>query len=479
VSPEAVHAILADLERAATRVSTREDGREMWRFRVDDAGPVYELHFYPAEAVGAFPLLAAPSTAVREFTQLQSLQTLAIPATRVIANLKGLRLGNRKGDGCIIVHDPAVVPMDDLLRRDWPPPTHRRRLERLASFIAHLETLSKVNMTPVSLRADCFGVRGETTLLLEGSSLLSGKVDAGRLAELDTQTRHVTSVADRMRVWRALLGETTPPRRDRTLTRRARELVTAELFETGEFHEIESDGWAGKALRRSPMIVPWSIASGLSISHDQWLTALPALLDASGGKPIKFDQSSLVTTQTIELGGRSIEIVSKRPAFKPGFRGNFDRYRRSRVMRAWQKTWRLLAIGLPCEMPLAVLERRRGWRLVEQIFVVEHVPGTTLEHVDLNTMDSHERWRLMWSAGRTLRLLERNGYRHADAKSANWIAWADARGQAKPIMVDLDAMRTYGRRGEGAARLARSLRAHPQIADSDLATLEAAFHWRR
>lgn len=479
MSPEAVHAILADLERSATRIPSRPGGAEMWRFKVDSGGIEYDLHFFPDEQESALRTRLGGSRATRQFTQLQSLQTLAIPAARVIASLKGLRVGERKGDGCIVVHDPTAIPLDEVLRS--PPQSHRERLELIAALIERLESLGKINMCPMPLRPELFALRdvpgGKTLLLIEGDWTLAGRVTAERLSELDALTRHVTRVSDRLRIWKHFMRDAPPPRRDRALARSSRRLVGESVAGIGAFGHIESGAWVGQFLRRVPMVLPWSKLGGVELSHDDWLRVLPAILDTSRGVPFKADHAALVTGQTIELAGRQIDIVVKRPAFKEGFHGAVQRYRRSRVKRAWTKTWRMLGLGLSCEMPLLMLERRRGWRLVEQIYVAERVPGPTIATADLDALAPAERWRLLWAAGRMLRQLENGGLRHADAKSVNWIAWTDAAQHIRPIMLDLDSIRIYGSRGVGIARLTRAMKQHPQVSDADLVTLASGYRW--
>lgn len=471
VSPEAVHAILADLERRAKRIATRADGRETWRFRVDDAWPEYDLHFYPHDDT-ALKRYVGGADAAREFTQLQALQKLLIPATRVIANLKGLRLGERKGDACIVIRDPAAVPLERTLH-DAAAWSHRQRLAVLASLIERLESLHRQKLCPVPLTAQVFARRDETTLLADGSATLRGVVDLDRLHELNASTRHVTSATERLRAWKHFRDEP-PPRDDRALARYGSRVMAEAARGEGAFGAIEVGNFTGRFLRRMPLTLPWSTASTVDFDRESWIAAIESF-DATAGEAIKNDAAARVTAQSLVVAGRTFDVIVKRPTFKPDFRGLYRSYRTSRVMRAWLKTWRLLAMGFACEVPLVVLERRRALRVVEQLMIVERVPGPTLDSIELNTLSPTERERLLYASGRTLRHIERVGFTHYDAKATNWIAWTDAAGRLRPILIDLDGVRFYRWRGVGFARLTRAIQAHPQGSADDLRALEAGY----
>jgi Lipopolysaccharide kinase (Kdo/WaaP) family len=469
VSPEQVQAILSDFQRHATRLHTRGDRRETWRFGVDQHE--YHLHFYPDDDTPLKRYLGG-AAAAREFTQLQALQKLAIPATRVIANLKGFRLGERKGDACIIVHDPTTLSLDRALH---DPVSKDERLGLQAELIERLEALHRHKLCPTPLHLHTFGRRGGKVLLTDGSVKQAGIVDVERLAELDRSTRHVTSRTDRLRMWKHFRDER-PPRHDRHLARLARQLSADALEGENGFGTIHTEtpqgDWTGRCLLAAPLTLPWSLASTIPFEERIWSNALPGLL-AAVGQPLKHDGAARIESMPWTVAGQTLELVIKRPTVREGL---FARLRESRVRRMWRKTWRVLGSGFACEVPLVMAERRVGARVVEQLLIVERVPGPTLAQVELDALKSTERDRLLYLAGRTLRQIERLGATHCDAKATNWIAWTDPHtGRVKPVLIDLDGIRFYRWRGMGYERLNRAMKQHTQITPHDLATLRQGY----
>ena len=135
--------------------------------------------------------------------------------------------------------------------------------------------------------------------------------------------------------------------------------------------------------------------------------------------------------------------------------------------------------GSRAEVPLLLLERRRGGLLVDQLIIFERVPGPTLAEVDLDALPQSDRDRLLGNCGRVLRRLERAGFRHTDAKDTNWIAWRDANGRSTPVMIDLDGVRRYGSKGVAVPRLIFSMRKHLQFTAADLEAIQRGYRIAR
>lgn len=468
MSPEQVQAILADFANRATHLNTRADGAEIWRFNVE--GNTYELHYWVDDNTALKKYLGG-AAAAREFAQLQTLQKLGIPATRVIANLKGFRIGDRKGDACVVVHDPSARPAAEILLASELTPSGRLAL--MAGFIELLERLYRAKLCPVPLVIDRFAVKAGQIILADGSGELGGIVTDERLLELDGSTRFATRVAERVRFWKHF-RHTRPRKPSRS---EANALLRDAASGEGAFGRIAIEEWSGRYLRKLPMIVPWVNLQGLEIDAQVWTNALPTLLTATDGK-FKSDKSGSVFASTINIGGRPLELIVKRPAFKAGLRGALDRFRVSRAARTWNKTWRMLGLGFACEVPLLLLERRGALRLEDQLIVFARVPGSTLAGIDLNVLTPERRRDLLCNCGRVLRRIEQLRFTHADAKNTNWIAWADPRGALRPILIDLDGIRFYPWRGLGIERFVRAMKTHAMIVENDVAAIQRGYSGR-
>ncbi len=466
MTPDQVQAILNDFANRATRVGSRLDGAELWRF--DVGGKQYELHYWIDDAT-AIKKYIGGARAGREFAQLQTLQKLTIPATRVIANLKGFRIGDRKGDACIVVFDPTVKPLRELLLS--PTLKFRDRLALTAQFIERLESLYRAKLCPTPLTIDRFAIKGDQILLADVAGELGGIVTDERLRELDRSTQFATRATERLRFWKHF-REKKPPGASRG---DANDLVRDATRGDGVFGKIAVDEWVGYFVRKLPTVVPWLDLGEQMIEPAVWVDALPSLLNDSSATAVKKDHSGSVHYTSITMGERTLDLILKRPAFKSGFRGVVQRFRTSRALRTWRKTWRMLGLGFPCEVPLLVLEKRSGPRVTDQLLVFARVPGETLAKIDLAAMSTDERCALLHSSGRLLRKIEAMRFTHADAKNTNWIAWRDARGILRPILIDLDGIRFYPWRGLGIERFVRAMKTHPQITADDVRAIEHGY----
>lgn len=478
MTPEQVQAILHDFARRARLLHRpHDDGTESWRFDVD--GRAYDLHYYPDDDT-VLKRYVGGARAAREFTQLQAMQKLHVPAARVVANLKGFRIGERRGDATILVHDDRAVPLAVVFARP-----RDERLRATASFVTLLESLHRERLCPRPLTLDAFALRGDgTAIVRDGSLAFDGVVTIERLHELDAATRAVTSRGDRVRLWRHFT-DAPFPRRDRAIATAARRLARdadhGEDDAFGSLLPIDRHGglWRARYLRRAPLVLPWSAASRMTFSRDDWADRLPALFDATW-PTLKDDEAATVRAGAIHIAGARLEVVVKRPAVKPGVRGAFDFFRPARVRRTWSKTWRMLGLGFRCEVPLLVLERRRGIALVDQLLVVERVPGPTLAEIDLSTLSPAAREHLLYASGRVLRAIVARGFTHRDAKATNWIAWTDpVDGVAKPVMIDLDGIRFLPvERRAGVERLKRAIRERDGTTEADADAVERGFQRR-
>ena len=95
---------------------------------------------------------------------------------------------------------------------------------------------------------------------------------------------------------------------------------------------------------------PWSIASRLEISRDDWQPAWPTLLaqlQSDQLEPIKRDASGEVFSGQVVLAGRPISVILKRPFRKHWYRYLYDLLRPAKPMRMWLKAWQLIGATSP------------------------------------------------------------------------------------------------------------------------------------
>ena len=242
------------------------------------------------------------------------------------------------------------------------------------------------------------------------------------------------------------------------------------------FGRFDADGWNAAFARCLPARA-WSDLH--TIDEADWRAALPAVLDGLGGSwhRFKHDRSGTVAGGTLRLGGREVEVVAKRPRRTKRGQWLVDLLRPARARRGWRRTWRLVDLGFATEIPLLLLERRRLGVVVDNVAVYGRVPGPTLHDLSLGDLDPAERHRLLCRVGRTLRELAGHGLGHFDAKSVNWIAFADPAQGLRPVMIDCDGVRAARRDGgrRGMSRFLRALRDHPDAGPDDLDAARRGF----
>jgi hypothetical protein len=156
----------------------------------------------------------------------------------------------------------------------------------------------------------------------------------------------------------------------------------------------------------------------------QWRAAWDELLmklDADQLDIIKRSASGDVLAGELNLGGRPIPVIVKRPRRKYLYRYLTAFGRPRRVMRMWTKAWKLYIRNIPAEFPLLVMEKRTLGYVTDGVIVFERTAGATLATIDLATLDSAGRETMFRRVGRILRKLEGLGFAHFDAKATNWI----------------------------------------------------------
>lgn len=86
-------------------------------------------------------------------------------------------------------------------------------------------------------------------------------------------------------------------------------------------------------------------------------------------------------------------------------------------------------------------------------------------------MPTEKREKLFRRTGRILRLIERFGFSHFDAKASNWIVFDDEKRGAMPILVDVDGIRKRRWIALGIQRLLRSMHENIHYTPADSLSL--------
>lgn len=459
---------LRNFKQIATLLHQNKN-RQEWSF--DFAGKAYLLHFYPRGK--ALVRWWRVGSALVEFLNLQAMQRASIPAPRAVAHLSGFRIGSILGDAVIIEAIDNALPLDEYLRRlhlNGQSPPDRRGLARQVVDI--IFRIGKLKLGHRDLRLSSFLISGGKVYLQDVGGLCQGGF---KMRDLYTFAHDVSCFATRselLRGWRTLVGQLPMPRDNPRSSVLWRRFIRQTRCENADFGRLRIGSWSGCFVKTARLARPWSVASSLQINADHWRSLWPILLakiESGQLTPLKSDASGQVLSDRIRLAERDIEIVIKRPRRRGWHRYVMDLFRPSRAMRMWQKAWMLIARDLPCEWPLLVMEKSLLGYVTDAVVVFERVPGQPLDRVNLDVMPPDDRQTLFRRAGRILRLIERSGLAHYDAKSSNWIVYHDPGRGPTPIMIDTDGIRplNFWLSAWGIRRLLRAMRQHPQYTPAD------------
>ena len=453
--------------------------RQVWRFEHD--GRAYYLKFYPREVAGErlhglrdqFRRLTRGSPAVLEFTRLQSLQRASVPAPRAVAVLVGFKLREQMGDAVILEAIEPSVPLDvylnDALLRGERSPELRDLARQVRELVHHL-VLAKLGHEDLHLGN--FILHEGKVYLLDGYAVRRGMRprDVYLLAHSAAAYFPLTEL---MRGWQLLVGGRMPRRNPLSPS-----LRMAFLKRIGGnnryFGRLESGAWSGTFFRFCKFPKRWSEASRHTFGDADWQAAWPELLrriEADAFTVIKRSRSGDVLGGEIELGGRTLEIIIKRPRRRYWYRYLNEIPRRSRSWRSWVKAWNLIVRNLPTAWPLLVMEKRKFGYITDSVAVFERVPGPNLRRVELDALDGCRRDMLFRRTGRILRIIDQTGMSHFDAKASNWIIRDDPKLGPSPVMIDSDAVRFRRWLALGIQRLLRSMKEHEQYTPADSLSL--------
>lgn len=478
MSPETLEQTLRNLP-AIGRLVKQRPYRQVWRFELE--GRAFYLKFYPTEGVAErfhhmrdwLRRLTRGSPARLEFARLQMLQKAGIPAPRAVAVLMGFRLSGQSGDAVIMEAIEPSVQLDeyfsDLSLRGERSPIHREISRQVRELV---KQLAANKLGHDDLHLGNFLLKDGKVHLLDGYAVRRGMRprDIYRLAH---SVRPFATLSDLVRGWDLLVGGF-PPEANPI----SHELRQAFLKRVGGdnqyFGRIELGEWSGVFFRQTKFAKRWSLASTLKIEREEWERIWPELwrkIEADELRVLKRSPSSDVVATELELGGRTVQVVVKRPFKRHWWRYLNEIPRRSRSWRGWLKGWHLIARNLPTAWPLLVMERRRFGYVTDHVSVFERVPGLTLWRADLDAIAPPRRDMLFRRLGRILRTIDDTGLSHFDAKAPNWIVLDDPVLGPCPVLIDTDAVRFRRWIALGIERLLRSMKGHAQYTPEDSLSL--------
>jgi tRNA A-37 threonylcarbamoyl transferase component Bud32 len=113
--------------------------------------------------------------------------------------------------------------------------------------------------------------------------------------------------------------------------------------------------------------------------------------------------------------------------------------KRSRAYRSWVNGHRLLNLGIPTPKPLAYIEQRKRFLVLESYLVTEYVEGRNLARFEQDTDVSAQ--QISRIAEKVEKILERMAtyqISHGDLKHTNILITPNG-----PVLTDLDAMKIY------------------------------------
>ncbi len=235
-------------------------------------------------------------------------------------------------------------------------------------------------------------------------------------------------------------------KRDRVALRSGRYFARLDL----------DDGWSARVALSTKHPVPDSRVSQLRIGKAEWKAILAdprAGLNSADRKDLlKNSPTGIVARGTLSCSeGERLSVVRKVKRPRSRWKRWLSSFRVSRSLRTWKRGHALLHRRIPTPRPLAVLERRRGGLLCEDILITEFI-----EHgVDLDTFltltlrsQSPERQQrlksdLIDALVRLVSDLDAHGFVHADLKALNVLVQWKTEG-SEPLrvwLIDLDGLR--------------------------------------
>jgi heptosyltransferase-1 len=210
------------------------------------------------------------------------------------------------------------------------------------------------------------------------------------------------------------------------------------------------NGWSGR--------VVLSADAGGRFSKTSWTNCLsqPELLFQDVEKILKTEGQNCVAVKNLTIGDSRLKAVLKRHCPGSGLRRFFRSFRRSRAMRNFDATLKLLSCGISVAAPFAALHKRRNLLIEQSIYITEYFENSP----NLHTFASEQlpkgeveqfaiKKQLCHQLATILATLHKNGLWHRDSKATNFIVCKNSQGKYKILLVDVDGIKPYFLRRRG------------------------------
>ncbi len=252
-----------------------------------------------------------------EFVRLQWLQKAEIPAPCAVAVLMGFQLRDRKGDAVILeAIEPSVSleqVLNDLELRGEPIPNH---LELAAEVRSIVKQLALAKFGHEDLHLGNFLLHDGRLYLLDAYAVQRDGLRMDHLMQLWHSVNRYATRTDLLRGWDELGPGGKPPRRNPVTAKLARALLARATSDNRYFGTISLGQWSGSFFKQEKLPRYWSNFSSMQFEENDWQAAIPILLgriEADEFTVIKRSPSGDVLSGEIAVGGRSLEVIIKRP----------------------------------------------------------------------------------------------------------------------------------------------------------------------
>ena len=216
------------------------------------------------------------------------------------------------------------------------------------------------------------------------------------------------------------------------------------------FARVRVEGWRGLAFLSAKRATAGSRASTRVLDAAWWREQLHNPLrwfDERAGEVCKDSHSAQVARGTLEHAEGTLAVIAKRPIARNWRRRLRQLWPPSRSMRGWRMANALLNRDLATARPLAVLERRLGPLVFDQVLLTETVAGALdlpaylvreFEARSPRNWLRHKR-ELTHVLAWHLRRFFARGFVHRDCKAENLLVVSDP--DLKILWIDMDGIR--------------------------------------
>jgi len=336
-----------------------------------------------------------------------------------------------------------TTPLDDyLLLRSPPPPADRRGLAKaLAAFVARLHDagVTHPDLHPGNLLVRVTSGGPEFFLIdvhdVHLGASLGQSARRANLALLNRWFQIRATRTDRLRFWRAYGGPGTSSD-EGDQVERVTERSIADLWRSRDdrclrasrhFQKVSGRGIGGFAIRK---LQPTALRDFIA-GPDGPFTRPDAVL-------LKDSRSATVGLMSIETSDGPRPMVYKRFKVTEATDPFANLVRPSGALRSWKAGNAFIDRGLPTPRPVMILHRRRfglptaGYLLCEQVADARHLDEA------IRSASRCEKWRLVETLARWIRVMHERGVSNRDLKAANILVTAAGECQ----FIDLVGVRT-------------------------------------